>query len=110
MNGNKKSQIWDFDYIGSSAELVLEKLSTSLKGLSDLEASDRLQAYGYNEPARKKKRTIFLEILLKFINPLVIVLVVIAAFSLFFGEKIEALLVMLMAIMSVLLSFTQNLS
>jgi Mg2+-importing ATPase len=68
----------------------------------------RLEEYGYNEPARKKKRAILFQILSKFINPLVIVLVIIAGFSLFFGEKISALLVILMAILSVFLSFIQE--
>ncbi len=107
-NGNKNNQKWDFDYIGSSAEAILGKLKTSPKGLSEEEAKKRLEEYGFNEPAKKKKRTILVQILSKFVNPLVIVLLVIAAFSLFFGEKIEALLVMLMALMSVFLSFIQE--
>jgi Mg2+-importing ATPase len=108
VNGSKKSQNWDFDYINSPAEALLDKLKTSQKGLAEQEAKERLQDYGFNEPARKKKRTILIQILSKFVNPLVIVLLVIAAFSLFFGEKIEALLVILMALMSVFLSFIQE--
>ena len=107
-NGSKKSQSWDFDYMNSSPEFLFEKLRTSPKGLTDQEAKKRLSEYGFNEPAKKKKRTIVVQILSKFINPLVIVLLVIAAFSLAFGEKIEALLVILMAIMSVGLSFMQE--
>ena len=108
MNGNKKLQNWDFDYIGCPQEDLFGKLNTSSKGLSEEEAKNRLERYGYNEPAKKKKRTIILQILSKFINPLVIVLIIIAIFSLFFGEPIEATLVMLMAIMSVFLSFIQE--
>lgn len=108
LNGNKKPQNWDFDYIGCAQELLVEKLGTSQKGLSEEEARKRLEEYGTNEPARKKKRTIYIQILSKFVNPLVFILVIIAIFSLFFGEKIEALLVMLMALMSVLLSFIQE--
>ncbi len=107
-NGHYKSQAWDFDYLTAPQELLFEKLKTSAKGLTEQEAKKRLEEYGLNEPAKKKKRTILIQILSKFLNPLVIVLLVIAAFSLFFGEKIEALLVILMAIMSVFLSFTQE--
>jgi Mg2+-importing ATPase len=108
MRDNRKPQNLDFDYIGCSEEVLLQKLHTSPKGLSEQEAKQRLDEYGYNEPAKKKKRTIVFQILSKFVNPLVIVLLIIAGFSLFFGERIEALLVMLMAFMSVLLSFVQE--
>jgi Mg2+-importing ATPase len=108
ISGGQRSQIPDFDYVSAPVEVVFEKLNTSAKGLSEAEAEKRLEEYGYNEPARKKKRTIFFQILSKFVNPLVIVLLIIAGFSLFFGEKISALLVVLMAIMSVFLSFIQE--
>ncbi|MDP2941060.1 MAG: magnesium-translocating P-type ATPase [Candidatus Omnitrophota bacterium] len=108
INGRQKPQALDFDYLGCPNETLLEKLGTSLKGLGDREAQARLKDYGYNEPAKKKKRTILAQILSKFVNPLVAVLLIIAGFSLFFGEKISALLVTLMAVMSVLLSFIQE--
>jgi len=106
--GSQKPQILDFDYVSAPVEVVFERLITSARGLSEAEAGERLEKYGYNEPARKKKRTILFQILSKFLNPLVIVLLIIAAFSLFFGEEVSAVLVILMAIMSVLLSFIQE--
>ncbi|MGA2172583.1 MAG: magnesium-translocating P-type ATPase [Sedimentisphaerales bacterium] len=105
---NKKSQELGFDYIRCGTDVLLRDLGTSLKGLTDDEALRRLEEYGYNEPAKKKKRTIILQIISKFLNPLVIVLLVIAIFSLSFGEKASAVLVTLMAIMSVFLSFIQE--
>ena len=108
MNTKNKPQVLNFDYTGCLADAVFDYFKTSLKGLTEAEAKIRLEAYGYNEPARKKKRTILLQIISKFINPLVIVLIIIAGFSLFFGEKASAILVILMAIMSVLLSFIQE--
>jgi Mg2+-importing ATPase len=108
LSNGQKSQIPDFDYVSAPIEAVFEKLNTSAKGLSEAEAKSRLEEYGYNEPARKKKRTILFQILSKFVNPLVIVFLIIAGFSLFFGERIQALFVILMAIMSVSLSFIQE--
>ncbi|MDD5730863.1 MAG: magnesium-translocating P-type ATPase [Candidatus Omnitrophica bacterium] len=108
LNNIKKSPNEVLDYARCSQEAIFEKLATSSKGLSEDEAQKRLEEYGFNEPARKKKRTILVQILSKFINPLVIVLLIIAAFSLFFGEKISAILVMLMAALSVFLSFIQE--
>jgi len=107
-SGGQKPQVLDFDPVSAAGEVLFEKLNTSAKGLSEAEAKRRLEEYGYNEPARKKKRTILFQILSKFLNPLVIVLFIIAAFSLFFGEEISAFLVISMAIMSVFLSFIQE--
>lgn len=108
INGTKISQAWDFDYVNCSQEVLFGKLKTKELGLSEQEARNRLLEYGLNEPAKKKKRTILRQILSKFINPLVVVLLIIGGFSLFFGEKISALLVSLMAIMSVVLAFVQE--
>ncbi len=108
LNGAQKPQVLDFDYIGCGTEVLFAKLNTSERGLSEKEAHARLEDYGYNEPAKKKKRTVLTQILSKFLNPLVIVLLIIGTFSLFFGEKISALLISLMAIMSVFLSFIQE--
>lgn len=104
----KKSQNWDFDYIACEQGVLFEKLKTSLKGLTDEEAQKLLEEYGFNEPARKKKTIIIFQLLSKFVNPLVIVLLVIAGFSFFFGQKISAVIVILMAILSVFLSFIQE--
>ncbi len=107
-NGHYKPQILDFNYLGCPIELLFEKLKTTENGLTEKEASSRIIEYGYNEPAKKKKRTILTQILSKFLNPLVIVLLIICVFSLFFGEKISAIIVFLMAIMSVFLAFFQE--
>ena len=107
-NNGQKTPGPGLEYLASSPEEILKNLGTFLKGLPESEVQRRLEEYGHNEPARKKKRTIIVQILSKFVNPLVIVLIIIAAFSLFFGEKISALLVSLMAVMSVFLSFIQE--
>ena len=89
-------------------EDLLKDFMTSWGGLSGEEAALRLEKHGYNEPAKKKKRTVAWQILEKFWDPLILVLIVICIFSLFFGEKIQALLVLLMIFLSVFLSFTQE--
>lgn len=108
MNENIRKQNWDFDYIACPLKDLFEKFKTSLNGLQEQEAEKRLEEYGFNEPARKKKRTIVLQILIRFLNPLVIVLFIIAGFSLFFGQEISAILVIIMAFISVFLSFIQE--
>ncbi|MDD5465331.1 MAG: magnesium-translocating P-type ATPase [Candidatus Omnitrophica bacterium] len=108
INTGPKTQALDFDYLGCPKEVLFDKLETSQKGITEQEAKKRLLEYGLNEPAKKKKRNILKEIFSKFLNPLVIVLLVIGSFSLFFGEKISALIVFLMAVMSVMLAFVQE--
>lgn len=103
-----KPQNWDFDYIGCTQDVLFEKFKTSQRGITEEDAKNRLEEYGYNEPAKKKKRSILFQIFSKFYNPLVIVLLIIAGFSIFFGEKVSAILVILMALMSVFLSFIQE--
>jgi Mg2+-importing ATPase len=96
------------DYTIKNVESVLKELKTSEKGLSEKEALKRLKQYGLNEPTKKKKNNIFFQILSRFTNPLVVALLVIAIISMFLGEIISAILIFLMAIISVLLSFTQE--
>lgn len=104
----QKQQVLDFDYQGCAQEVLFEKLATSPKGLTDQEVKKRQGEYSYNEPARKKKRTILLQFLMMFFNPLVVVLLVIAGFSFYFGQEISAVIVTVMAVMSVCLSFIQE--
>lgn len=108
INIGPKAQVLDFDYLGCAKEFLFDKLKTSQRGITEQEAKKRLLEYGLNEPAKKKKRNLLKEIFSKFLNPLVIVLLVIGSFSLFFGEKISALIVFLMAVMSVALAFVQE--
>ncbi len=103
-----KSQVLDFDYIACPFSELFEKLKTSEKGLTGKEARARLEVYGYNEPSKKKKRAMVLDILSKFFNPLVLVLLVIGLFSYFFGEKISAEIVFVMIFLSVGLTYFQE--
>jgi Mg2+-importing ATPase len=95
-------------YARETVEFIYETLKTSPKGLFTDQAKELLDKHGYNEPVRGKKSTIVTQFLSKFLNPLVIVLLVIAGFSLFFGSRMSAVLVSLMAVMSVLFSFIQE--
>jgi len=104
----KKGKSTIFEYISQSPEMLLEKFETSFKGLSDNEAATRLEVFGLNEPAKKIKRTVIIQILAKMANPLVVLLFIIAGFSLFFGQQVSAIIVILMALLSVLLSFFQE--
>jgi len=109
MDRKIKPQNWDLAYISSlPQDAILKEFNTSLHGLTEEDAKNRLEEYGYNESVRNKKRTVLFQVFSKFFNPLVIVLLIIAGFSIFFGEKGSAVLVILMALLSVFLSFIQE--
>jgi len=106
---NQKARLLEYkDYSDAPIENLYERFNTSFKGLSQEEAEERLDIYGYNEPARKKKKNVILRFLFTFLNPLVIVLLIIATTSLFLDNKIGACLIYLMAFISVTLTFFQE--
>jgi Mg2+-importing ATPase len=105
---NNKNQSVFSRYCAAAADELLKDFKSSWSGLSDEEASQRLEVHGYNEPAKKHKRTVLWQLLQKLWDPLVVILIIIATFSMFFGEKIQALLVLLMIFLSVFLSFIQE--
>lgn len=94
------------NYANYSTENLFSEFNTSLKGLSDHEAKILIRKYGPNVPAQKKKIPAIVQFLSKFLNPLVIALIVIAIFSMIFGEKISAIFVGLMILVSVTLEFS----
>jgi Mg2+-importing ATPase len=108
-----KSQKTDFDCLGASKEVLFIRYGTSEKGLSEAMAERRLRDYGPNEVASRKKTSIAIQILSRFANPLVVVLLTVAFFSYTLGDKTEATYVstgfiIMMALISVFLSFFQE--
>lgn len=90
------------------ADEVLEKLQTSKNGLSAEEATRRLQKYGPNVVAREAHHS-HLRLLGKaLINPLVILLIVIAASSFLTGDFRAGIVVLLMVLLGVVLRFVQE--
>src|ERR1700733_4717995 len=107
-NNKQKLQILDFDYKGCPKEVLFEKFETSPSGLSEDEAQKRLAEYGFNEAAKKQKRTLVLQFILKFFHPLVGLLVVISAVTFWTGDPVSGSIIGLMAVSSVVLGFFQE--
>jgi Mg2+-importing ATPase len=103
-----RSQVLDFDYKTCSKDVLFEKFNTCQTGLSDLDAQQRLELYGFNEAFRRKKRTVIFEFLSKFFHPLVVLLVIIAVVTYISGDKVSSFIVAAMAVMSVALGFIQE--
>jgi len=108
MSQKQKIQILDFDYKGCPKEVLFDKFQTSQMGLTEAQAQERLAEYGFNEAARKQKRTIIFQIISKFFHPLVVLLVVIAGVTFWTGDPVSGSIIGAMAFLSVFLGFFQE--
>jgi P-type Mg2+ transporter len=80
----------------------------SAAGLSSAEAEARLGQYGANEPAPAKRSSTAVELLLLFLNPLVIILLVAALASLVLGDASDALIILVIVFLSIAINFIQT--
>src|SRR3989344_1615320 len=86
---------------------VLQRLGSSLQGLSSATVHARLAEYGQNIVA-KKRSTAVLDFLGHFRNPLIIILLIAAAISGFIGETVNMVIILTIVLLSVVLDFTQE--
>ena len=92
----------------SDPDAVLRKLDTSKDGLSSAEAERRLQQFGPNVVAREERHRRIHLLGKALINPLVILLLVLAASSFFTGDVRAGSVILLMVIIGVVLRFVQE--
>ena len=96
------------DYSRLSKEQVLEELNTSSNGLLVNEVEKRIHQYGLNQTINKKKKHLLFRFLMKFFNPLILLLIVITIFSLIYSEKASAILIVSVILISVIIDFFQE--
>ena len=77
-------------------------------GLTSQEAKERLAKVGPNEQAPARRAAGLIQILLLFANPLVIILLVASVVSAFVGEVVNASIIALMVIVSIVINFVQT--
>jgi Mg2+-importing ATPase len=77
-------------------------------GLTSQEAEARLDRFGPNDPAPPKRHSAVLDFLRLFLNPLVLILLIAAAISVFLGEAADAAIIAVIVLLSTALDFTQN--
>ena len=94
--------------LGLPMDELLARLNTSPSGLSSEEAEKRLTIYGYNELAKRKRRTAIANFLSHFRSPLVIILLIAGAISGFLGEIVNFTIIFSIVLMSVILDFYQE--
>lgn len=96
------------ELLGLPIEDLFVHLNTSQSGLTSQEAESRLEIYGYNELAKRKKRTAIAEFLSHFRSPLIIMLLLAGLISGFLGEIINVSIIFSIVFMSVVLDFYQE--
>jgi P-type Mg2+ transporter len=87
---------------------LLSRLNTSTTGLSTQEAENRLEVYGRNEFARKKKRAAIFNFLSRFKSPLVIILMIAGGVSAALGSIPSVIVIYTMVFLSVSLAYYQE--
>jgi len=89
-------------------EEVIKNLNTSLEGLSENEAKKRVEKFGYNEIVKKKgisKISIFLR---QFKSFLVLILIAAAIISIFIGEILDAVVILIIVVLNAIFGFFQE--
>lgn len=95
---------FEADYI----KPVLEKLNTTVNGLTEVEAEERLEQYGLNQLDSEKKKSPMVRFVENLKNPLVILLAILATISYFTGDLRGAIVMVAMLSLGVVLKFIQE--
>ncbi|WP_282939918.1 magnesium-translocating P-type ATPase [Paenibacillus sp. RC67] len=87
---------------------LMDDLTTSYKGLTEAEAKKKIEQYGFNQIAHDKPPVWFIQLLLCFKNPFILILLGLDVFS-YFTDDLEAVMIIsTMVSISVLITFTQE--
>ena len=87
---------------------VIKLLNSSLNGLSNTEAIERLKKNGHNELNEKEKSSIIKLFIETFRDPLVIILLIAALVQVFLGEVIESAIILAVVSLNAILSVVQS--
>jgi Mg2+-importing ATPase len=85
-----------------------DDLASSPAGLSTNEAAARIERWGENAPRTQKARAWWIQLLSRFSNPLVLILLAASAVSIATGDRTSSSIVIAIVLMSVVLDFVQE--
>jgi Mg2+-importing ATPase len=97
--------------MGSKSTTVVEATGHSaarFEGLTQREAEERLRRFGLNDPSPRKQGALAFELLLLFLNPLVIILLIASVISIAVGQTADAVIIFVIAMLSVAINFIQT--
>lgn len=96
-------------YYSLSSQDTISKLQTDPKsGLTTQEALTRLKKYGPNTLKNAKGKSIFSILLSQFTNYLTVILIAAAGFSYFFGDLVDAVMILVIVFINCLAGFIQE--
>ena len=95
------------DWYQLTPEETFKKVNSSTKGLTDEEASKRLEEYGYNVLETKKVSPL-IRLLRQFNNPLIYLLIFVAIFTGFLGEWVDTIVILAVVIINTSVGFIQE--
>ncbi len=113
-NRNTKNRPGNADLVNIEETLslpsneLMSRMGTSTAGLTTEEVARRLETYGSNEVAKKRRRPVLIEFLSHFRSPLTIILIIAAIVSGVLGDPLDAIIILSIVLMSVILDFTQE--
>jgi Mg2+-importing ATPase len=96
------------ELLGLPIEELLANLKASQSGLTSQEVESRLQIYGYNELAKRKRRTGVVEFLFHLRNPLVLILLIAGLISGILGDVVDTTIIFSIVLLSVFLDVYQE--
>ncbi len=91
-----------------SLEKLFEQLESSEQGLTSEEAKKRQDKYGPNDTTGVKRRSVVVQFLRLFLNPLVAILLFAALISAILGDQINASIIVAIVVLSNILNFVQT--
>jgi P-type Mg2+ transporter len=83
-------------------------MNAKLTGLTSEAAGERLARFGPNEPGGAKRQPRIVQLLILFLNPLVVILLIAAAASGFLGEIVNACIIAVVVLLGVAVNFVQT--
>ena len=110
-NGQRASDLLRDAATGETAE-ILQRLNTSLTGLSEAEAAERLEVFGPNEVAQERRHEWLHRLWVAVRNPLVILLTILAVLTFATAESSSdyagGMVMLVMVLLGVSLRFVQE--
>ena len=105
-----KNDLSYYDLSNKKVDEIYSIYMTSINGISKSEAEERLKLYDENVPMDNKKRGPLYFILDSFKDKFILILIVLSIIDYLTGDKVGALIILVITVISALISFFQNYS